>query len=105
MIAPYDSRNEAYRSPFGAVEVGTAIRITIRVPHDLNCSFAELAIKYDYDYNWQYYKMFWYCNHENEYDKWQCEFTPDRIGLYWHGFKLHTPEGIKYLWVIQEALP
>lgn len=97
MIAPYDSRNEAYRSPFGAVEVGTAIRITIRVPHNLNCSFAELAIKYDYDYNWQYYKMFWYCNHENEYDKWQCEFTPDRIGLYWHGFRIHTPEGIKYI--------
>lgn len=96
MIAPYDSRNEAYRSPFGAVEVGTSIRITIRVPHDLNCSFAELAIKYDYDYNWQYYKMFWYCNHEDQYDKWQCDFTPDRIGLYWHGFKLHTPEGIKY---------
>ena len=97
MIAPYDSRNEAYRSPFGAVEVGTAIRITIRVPHDLNCSFAELAIKHDYDYNWQYYKMFWYCNHEDQYDKWQCDFTPDRIGLYWHGFRLHTPEGIKYI--------
>lgn len=97
MVAPYDSRNEAYRSPFGAVEVGTNIHITIRVPRNINCSYAELAVKYDYDYNWQYHKMFWYCNHEDEYDKWECDFAPKIVGLYWHGFRLHTPDGIKYI--------
>ncbi len=97
MVAPYDSRDEHYRTPFGAVEQGTNIHLTIRVPRDLHCSYAELAIKHDDAYNWEYHKMYWYGMHNDDYDKWECDFTPDKIGLYWHGFRLRTQYGDRYI--------
>ncbi|MCH5201611.1 MAG: glycoside hydrolase family 13 protein [Oscillospiraceae bacterium] len=97
MVAPFDSRDEHYRSPFGAVEQGTNIHLTIRVPRDLHCSYAELAVKYDYSYNWQYHKMYWYGMHNDEYDKWECDFKPEDIGLYWYGFRLRTQYGDRYI--------
>lgn len=97
MIAPYDSRDEQYRSPFGAVEEGTNIHFTIRVPRDFQCSYAELSIKYDDDYDWEYHKMFWFGTHNDEYDKWECDFKADRVGLYWHGFRLKTRYGDRYI--------
>jgi glycosidase len=97
MVAPYNSKDEHYRTPFGAVEQGTNIHLTIRVPRDLHCSYAELAIKHDDEYNWEYYKMFWFGMHNDDYDKWECDFTPENIGLYWHGFRLRTKYGDRYI--------
>lgn len=97
MIIPYDSRDIHYRSPFGAVEEGTDIHFTVRIPKDLQCSYGELVIKYDDDYDWEYKKMFWCGMHNDEYDKWECDFTPDRIGLYWHCFRLRTRFGDRYI--------
>lgn len=97
MVIPYDSRNEHYRTPFGAVEQGTSIHHTIRIPREYHCSYAELAIKFDDDYNWEYHKMYWYGMHENDYDKWECDFVADRVGLYWYGFRLRTQYGDRYI--------
>ncbi len=97
MIAPFDSRNEKYRSPFGAVEEGTSIHFTIRVPKDFQCSYAELAIKSDDEYNWEYHKMFWFGTEDDSYDLWECDFTANRVGLYWHGFRLRTRYGERYI--------
>ncbi|MGN0477196.1 MAG: glycoside hydrolase family 13 protein [Ruminococcus sp.] len=97
MVIPYDSRSKHYRTPFGAVEQGTTIHLTIRVPRDLHCSYAELCIKFDDDYNWEYHKMYWFGIHDNDYDKWECDFVADRVGLYWHGFRLRTQYGDRYI--------
>jgi glycosidase len=97
MVAPFDSKDEHYRTPFGAVEQGTNIHLTIRIPRDFACSYAELAIKHDDDYNWEYHKMFWFGMHDNDYDKWECDFTPEKMGLYWYGFKLRTKYGDRYI--------
>ena len=97
MVVPFDSRSEHYRTPFGAVEEGTSIHLTIRVPRELHCSYAELCVKFDNDYNWEYHKMFWCGMHNEDYDKWECDFTPEEIGLYWHGFRLKTQYGTRYI--------
>ncbi|MGN1050938.1 MAG: glycoside hydrolase family 13 protein, partial [Acutalibacteraceae bacterium] len=96
-MIPFNSRDVNYRSPFGAVAEGTDVHIRIRVPRSLQVSYAELAIKYDEDYDWEFPKMFWCGFYGTDYDKWECHFTPERIGLYWYGFRLHTPSGYKFI--------
>ncbi len=97
MFPPFDSRNSFYRSPFGAVEEGTTIHLRVLLPHDLRCSNAELAVKYDYDYDWVFVNMYWRGPFENGTDIWECEFTPDRIGLYWYSFRIQTAEGPRFI--------
>lgn len=95
--APYDSQSDFYRSPVGAVEVDTKIHFRIMLPRSLRSSYAELAVKYDNDSGWTYCKMFWSGTFGEEKELWDCYFTPAQIGLYWHGFKVHTNEGVKYI--------
>lgn len=96
MIPPFDSRNSFYRSPFGAVEEGTAITMRILLPADLRCTHAELAVKYDYDYNWIFVPMVWSGTFDTS-GIWECEFTPEKKGLYWYSFKLQTAEGPRFV--------
>jgi cyclomaltodextrinase / maltogenic alpha-amylase / neopullulanase len=51
MPVPFDSQKIYYRTPFGAVEEGTTIHLRILLPRDLHTQRADLAVKYDYDYN------------------------------------------------------
>ncbi|MDO5123958.1 MAG: glycoside hydrolase family 13 protein [Eubacteriales bacterium] len=97
MIPSFDSRNSFYRTPFGAVEEGTSVHMRILVPYNLRCNHAELAIKYDYDYDWQFITMNWYGPFENEMDVWECDFTPEKKGLYWYSFRIHTTEGLRFI--------
>ncbi len=97
MIVPFDSRKSFYRSPFGAVEQGTSIHLRVLVPHSLRTSNVEMCVKYDDDYNWNFHGMFWHGYFDNENEIWECDFTPDNIGLYWYGFRLTTNEGLRYI--------
>ncbi|MDD6252408.1 MAG: alpha-amylase family glycosyl hydrolase, partial [Oscillospiraceae bacterium] len=97
MFPPFDSRNSFYRTPFGAVEEGTPIHMRVLIPYGLRTSHAELAIKYDYDYDWQFITMNWYGPFENEMDVWECDFTPEKKGLYWYSFRIHTGEGLRFI--------
>lgn len=97
MQIPFDSRKDYYRSPFGAVEQGTSIHIRVLIPHYLKTSNVEMCIKYDNDYNWNFLNMFWHGYFDEESEIWECDFTPDRMGLYWYGFKLDTNEGTRYI--------
>lgn len=95
--APYDSQSDFYRSPVGAVEVDTKIHFRVMIPKGLRCSYVELAIKYDNQQGWNYYKMFWSGEFGGDKELWDCYFSPDQVGLYWHGFKLQTNEGERYI--------
>jgi len=41
---PFDSRKIYYRSPFGAVEQGTAIHMRVLIPRNLHSQKVELAL-------------------------------------------------------------
>lgn len=97
MPVPFDSRRIYYRSPFGAVEQDTSIHFRILVPKDLFTGKAELAVKYDYDYNWEYVNLLWHGMFDEHTEIWETDYTPDRIGLYWYSFRLQTKEGTKYI--------
>ncbi len=97
MPVPFDSRKLYYRSPFGAVEQGTAIHFRVLLPRELHSQKVEQCVKYDYDYNWIFNNMIWCGNFDDSTEIWECDFTPDRIGLYWYCFKLYTTFGIRYV--------
>lgn len=97
MPIPFDSQKIYYRSPFGAVEQGTTVHFRILLPRTVRSKTAELCVKYDYDYNWEYHKMLWCGNFDENTEIWECDFTPERMGLYWYGFRLHTIYGMRYL--------
>lgn len=97
MPVVFDSRKIYYRSPFGAVEQGTKIHLRILIPKSEHAQIAELCVKYDYDYNWMFTKLLWCGNFDESTEIWECDFTPDRVGLYWYGFKLTCPHGIRYV--------
>lgn len=97
MPVVFDSRKIYYRSPFGAVEQGTKIHLRILLPKSEHAQKAELCVKYDYDYNWMFTKLLWCGNFDESTEIWECDFTPDRVGLYWYGFKLTCPHGIRYV--------
>lgn len=97
MPVVFDSRKIYYRSPFGAVEQGTKIHLRILIPKSEHAQKAELCVKYDYDYNWMFTKLLWCGNFDESTEIWECDFTPDRVGLYWYGFKLTCPHSIRYV--------
>ena len=97
MPIPFDSQKLFYRSPFGAVEQDTKIRFRILLPRTERTKYAELCIKYDYDYNWEYRNLVWCGNFDDVTEIWEADFTPDRVGLYWYSFRLQTPTGNRYL--------
>ena len=97
MPVPFDSQKIYYRTPFGAVEEGTTIHLRILLPRDLHTQRADLAVKYDYDYNWEYFGFFWCGTFDDATEIWEADFTPNKIGLYWYGFKLQTKYGLRYI--------
>lgn len=93
----FDSRKIYYRSPFGAVEQGTKIHLRILLPKDEHTQKAELCVKYDYSYNWMFTELLWCGKFDDHTEIWECDFTPNKIGLYWYGFKLTTTNGVRYV--------
>lgn len=93
--APYDSRNTFYRNPMGAVEQDTPIHFRIMLPRSLRCTKAYLTVKFDKSNDWEYINMFWCGEFGDDSEVWECHFTPNKIGLYWHCFKMYTNEGVR----------
>lgn len=91
----FKSRDPQYKSPVGAVEIGTSVHFRISLPRDISCSAAWLVISKDignYE-GFQLYDMFW-CGMKGENEEWwECDFTPDTQGLYFYHFELKTNRG------------
>ncbi len=97
MPIPFDSQKIYYRSPFGAVEECTPVHFRLLLPRNVHSRTVELCVKYDYDYNWEYHRLIWCGTFDKDTEIWECDFIPERIGLYWYFFKLNATESVKYL--------
>ena len=97
MPVPFDSRKIYYRSPFGAVEQGTEIHFRILLPKTEHTQKAQLCVKYDYDYNWEFTELIWCGKFDEDTEIWECDFTPKKIGLYWYNFKLTAIDKTRYV--------
>ena len=97
MSIPFDSQRSYYRTPFGAVEQDTTVHFRALPPRADHSKTVELCVKYDYDYNWEYHKMLWCGNFDENTEIWECDFTPHRMGLYWYCFRMNTANGKRYI--------
>ncbi len=85
MRAYHDSRELKFRSPFGAVALGGAVRISIDT-WDGEPEWAELRVRVDKKGE-NFYKM------DREGGRFTAAVTPGTADLYWYSFILHYPDG------------
>ena len=92
----FQSRDERYRSPFGAVPEGTAIYLRVRLPRAWQCSGCRLVTALDGGLD-RRADMFWAGMDGDDQEWWDCHYTPAVPGLYWYGFEMTLADGAAYL--------
>ena len=80
------SRNTDFRNPVGAVEEGTNIHFKILAPRNLRCSAARLYIETDRAQPVATLDLFWCGMSGQDSEWWECDYTPDKAGLYFYFF-------------------
>ncbi len=96
MAALFDSRDIAYRAPFGAVTQGMTVLFRICLPRDWGCRAAQLVIEPDGQPP-QYSGMFWAGMADGDHEWWDVRYTPPAVGLYWYMFRLELAMGVGFL--------
>lgn len=91
----FDSRNEFFKKPFGAVKVGENVHFKITLPRYLRCSNAYLVIQEDNNKNTCYHSMYWCGMNGDDHENWECDYIPESSGLIWYKFAVNTSEGMK----------
>lgn len=92
----FNSRDAAFKEPFGAVENGTRVHFRITLPRKLGCSAARLIVEREGDTP-QVLDMFW-CGMNGDYHEWwECHYTPEGVGLHFYYFEANTCRGTQRL--------
>ena len=89
----FHSRNPVYRNPTGAVKENTQVHFKITVPRDLACSAARMVVINDGTGEHQTLGMFWCGMNGDNFEWWECDFTPASPGLYFYNFNIDTWRG------------
>ncbi len=92
----FDSRDERYRSPFGAVTEGTEVFFRICLPREWGCRAAWLIRRQDGGLS-EWDGMFWAGMEGDAYEWWDCRYIPRTPDLYWYSFAIDTDRGRWYL--------
>lgn len=92
----FNSRNEIYRNPTGAVKNGESVHFRITLPRETHCTAAYLLIDYENGGSFCC-DMFWCGMNGNADEWWECHFTPEETGLYFYHFEFKTDHGRRRL--------
>jgi len=92
----FNSRDPVYKDPVGAVADGTAVHFRITLPRELTCSAARLVMGQE-GVGTQILDMFWCGMNGEDYEWWECHFTPPAPGLYFYHFEARTCRGSQRL--------
>ena len=93
----FNSRETEYRSPTGAIPLGTNIHFRIILPRDLGCSGAVLAVKDDLYGDTLVNGMYWAGMVGDDHEVWECDLKLERVGLYWYHFGMDTRYGRRFI--------
>lgn len=99
----YNSRDEQYKTPFGAVCENTPVHFRILLPRAVAATGAFLVIHRDDVHNVQYLPMTWEAMHYDDHEWWEITFTPDTVSLYWYHFEYDTSYGRFHLYNAQNG--
>lgn len=89
----FNSRSRKYRNPTGAVADGQGVHFRITLDRPLSCTSAHLVIQPEGG-EALVWDMFWCGMNGENREWWECEFTPEKPGLYFYHFEIHTCRGI-----------
>lgn len=103
MITIFDSRDEKYRSPFGAAEENTRIHFKIILPRSIKCSAATLRVIGDYNTSFSSPSMFWCGMFGDDHEMWECHYITEKPGIYWYYFDLQTEHGKKSIFKLSNS--
>ena len=92
----FDSRDRAYRSPFGAVAENTMVLFRVCIPRDWGCHGATLCVQ-PQDKPCHELGMFWAGMADDTHEWWDVRFAPEQAGVYWYGFRLELALGTGWL--------
>lgn len=95
MRTPFFSRNQQYKSPFGAITDAQTVTFRLILPFD--CFSAEIVICRDGEIS-RHYKLFKEQNAEQDGVWWSCTLGPLSKGLYFYFFEFDTPFGHNVLY-------
>lgn len=92
---PFDSRDEQYKQPFGAIPNDQSVHFKVCLPRSLKCSSCKLFVNQDGGYTEHRYEMLWSgCDKNNDdYEWWECHQSFEQVGLYWYRFDLTVSDG------------
>lgn len=96
MPALFDSRNTAYRAPFGAVAENIPVFFRICIPRSWGCHGALFLVEQD-DLPRQQMGMYWAGMEGDDHEWWDVHYTPTKAGIYWYGFRLELALGTGWL--------
>ena len=92
----FDSRDIAYRAPFGAVAENTEVLLRICIPREWGCHGARLLIQPDAMPR-QELGMFWAGMADDSHEWWDVRYAPLTAGIYWYAFQLELALGTGWL--------
>lgn len=102
--ALFDSRDERYRSPFGAQPAGKTVFFRILLPREWGCTGARLCVRQaaeDVEKAEEFSpvrsSMFWAGMEGTDREWWDVRYTPAVPALYWYWFELDTARGLRTL--------
>lgn len=84
----YNSRDLKYKNPYGAVETGTELSISLLVKRCVGDCSVDLVLLYDRDESCAVYEMIEVDNPSSSvYAEYSVSLTLDKVGLYWYWFE------------------
>lgn len=100
ILSLFDSRDERYRSPFGAQPAGQPVFFRICLPRSLRCRGTRFCVNIgapgEANPN-EFYAMFWAGMEGTEKEWWDCHYTPEKPAVYRYWFELDTADGLRVL--------
>lgn len=91
----FNSHDEFHRYPVGAIKDSESIHFKIVLGRTLKCSSAKVIIKDDNAHQNIDLSMFWCADFGNGIEAWECDFWPQKVGLFWYYFEIQTISGKK----------
>lgn len=92
-LVPFDSRNEKYKSPFGAVSTRRKVDILFPVAKELNADRVKLFLRRnDHSVGYELAKR----GEEDGYDLFSADFMVEIAGTYRYRFEIYSGETVYY---------
>ena len=85
----YNSKDTAFKSPFGTLTEGQTCKISIRIPNSCQTEAVNLIFLFEDMSEYKSVPME-YCHTADEYDFFSCAFALERAELYFYYFRIRT---------------